>query len=74
LLNINTGGKYVKQQSTIKARQELETKMAAVFGEKIKNLSTELQRILLDDMVTAFENRLIVLNRAYLKGGSKAAR
>jgi hypothetical protein len=64
----------VKQQSTIKARKELETKMAAVFGEKIKNLSTELQRILLDDMVTAFENRLNVLNRAYTKGGSKAAR
>ncbi len=62
------------QQSTIKARKELETKMAAVFGEKIKNLSTELQRILLDDMVTAFENRLNVLNRVHLKSGSKAAR
>jgi hypothetical protein len=64
----------VKKQSTIKARKELETKMATVFGEKIKNLSTELQRILLDDMVTAFENRLNVLNTAYTKGGSKAAR
>jgi hypothetical protein len=64
----------MKQQSTIKGRRELETKMAAVFGEKIKNLSTELQRILLDDMVTAFENRLKVLNRAYIKSGNKAAR
>jgi hypothetical protein len=64
----------VKQQSIIKGRRELETKMAAVFGEKIKNLSTELQRILLDDMVTAFENRLKVLNRAYTKSGNKAAR
>jgi hypothetical protein len=64
----------VKQQSTIKARKELETKMAAVFGEKIKNLSTELQRILLDDMVTAFENRLNVLNRVHLKSGNNAAR
>ena len=64
----------MKKQSTIKARKELETKMATVFGEKIKNLSTELQRILLDDMITAFENRLNVLNRAYTKGGSKAAR
>ena len=64
----------MKQQSTIKARKELETKMATVFGEKIQNLSTELQRILLDDMITAFENRLNVLNRAYTKGGSKAAR
>ena len=64
----------MKQQSTIKARKELETKMATVFGEKIKNLSTELQRILLDDMVTAFENRLNVLNRAPLKSGNKAVR
>jgi len=64
----------VKQQVTIKARKELETKMAAVFGGKIKNLSTELQRILLDDMVTAFENRLNVLNRASPKSGNKAAR
>ena len=64
----------MKQQITIKARKELETKMAAVFGEKIKNLSTELQRILLDDMVTAFENRLNVLNRARPKSGNKVAR
>ncbi len=64
----------MKEQTTIKARRELETKMTAVFGEKIKNLSTELQRILIDDMVTAFENRLNVLNRAHTKIGSKAAR
>jgi hypothetical protein len=64
----------VKQQVTIKARKELETKMAAVFSEKIKILSTELQRILLDDMVTAFENRLNVLNRAPPKSGNKAVR
>ena len=64
----------MKQQITIKARKELETKMAAVFGKKIKNLSTELQRILLDDMVTAFENRLNVLNRVHPKSGNKAAR
>ncbi|MEM2081791.1 MAG: hypothetical protein QXP44_05950 [Candidatus Bathyarchaeia archaeon] len=54
----------MKQQITLKDRKELETKMAAVFDEKIRNLSTELQQILLDDMVTAFENRLNVLNCA----------
>ena len=58
----------MKQQIAIKSRKELEAKMATVFGEKIKELSTELQRILLDDMVTAFENRLNVLNRANVKG------
>jgi hypothetical protein len=38
--------------------------MTAVFGEEIDMLSAELQQILLDDLVTAFENRLNVLNRA----------
>jgi hypothetical protein len=61
------GGYKLKQEATLKGRQELEAKMASVFGEKIKQLSTELQRILLDDMVTAFENRLNVLNRANKK-------
>ncbi len=60
----------MKQETTLKDRKELEAKMASVFGEKIKKLSTELQKILLDDMVTAFESRLNVLNRA----NAKAAR
>lgn len=49
-----------------KERCEMEEKMAAVFGDKIKVLSTELQQIFIDDMITAFENRLNVLNRAKL--------
>jgi hypothetical protein len=60
---IRLGGYNLKQQAALKDRQELEAKMASIFGEKINALSTELQRILLDDMVTAFENRLNVLNR-----------
>ena len=44
----------------VKGRKELEAKMATVFGEKIKGLSVELQKVLLDDMVTAFENRRII--------------
>ncbi len=63
----------MKQQIELKGRKELETKMASVFGEKIKGLSTELQEILLDDMITAFENRLKVLNRVYSKAPTKAA-
>lgn len=47
-----------------KERNALEAKMADVFAEKINALSTDLQKILIDDMVTAFENRLNVLNRA----------
>jgi len=37
----------------------------ALFSEKISDLSAELREILLDDMVTAFENRLDVLRRAH---------
>ena len=62
------GGKYVKQLIADKDRKELEAKMAKLFGENIKGLSTELQEMLLDDMVTAFENRLNVLNVAHAKG------
>jgi hypothetical protein len=56
------------KQITEKGRKELEAKMATIFGKNIKGLSTELREILLDDMVTAFENRLNVLNSAHAKG------
>jgi hypothetical protein len=58
----------MKQQITNKNRKKLETEMAKILGEKISGLSTELQEILIDDMVTAFENRLNVLNIAMAKG------
>jgi hypothetical protein len=60
----------LKQEVALKDRQELEAKMASVFGDKIRKLSTELQEILLDDMVTAFENRLKVLNRPHAEGAN----
>ena len=50
-----------------KGRKELEARMSKMLGEKISGLSTELQEILIDDMVTAFENRLNVLNTAQAK-------
>jgi hypothetical protein len=48
---------------SFKERKELEDKMANVFQENLKGLSTELQRILLDDLVTAFQSRINVLTR-----------
>ena len=50
------------KQIADKGRKELEAKFADIFDEEIINLSTELREILIDDMVTAFENRLNVLN------------
>jgi hypothetical protein len=55
------------KQIADKDRKELGAKLANVFDEEINNLSTELREILLDDMVTAFENRLNVLNKAARK-------
>ena len=50
-----------------KDRKELEAKLADVFHKEINGLTTELREILLDDLVTAFENRLNVLNRVSKK-------
>ena len=57
----------MKKTLTLKERKQLQTKMAKVFSTNIKGLSTELQRILLDDLVTAFQNRINVLIRAQAK-------
>jgi len=56
--------KQIMKQIADKDRKALEAKLATVFTEKVTGLSTELQEILLDDLVTAFENRLKVLNKA----------
>ena len=55
------------KQIAEKDRKQLEAKLADAFQDKINGLSTELRDILLDDMVTAFENRLNVLNNASRK-------
>jgi hypothetical protein len=57
----------LKQTITVKQRKELETKMSKALKQNIKGLSTELQRIMVDDMVTAFQNRINVLTRAQAK-------
>jgi hypothetical protein len=64
---LRNGGKKVKENITFKQRKELEGKMAKVFKESIEGLSTELQKILVDDLVTAFQNRMNVLIRVQAK-------
>lgn len=54
----------MKQHISLEQRKELETKMAKVFHRNIKGLSAELQEILVDDLATAFQNRINVLIRA----------
>jgi len=57
----------MKHTLTLKQRKQLETKMSNVLKENIKELSTELQKILVDDLVTAFQNRINVLINAQKK-------
>ena len=57
----------MNQNMTPRQRKVLENKMAKVFKENINTLSTELQKILLDDLITAFQNRINVLKRAQQK-------
>jgi hypothetical protein len=65
---VNGNGKVIQmKQIADKERKELEAKLANVFVEEIDGLSTELREILLDDMVTALENRLKVLNNTTRK-------
>ena len=56
----------MNNQVIIERRTVLERKITQAFNDKISDLSSELQRILIDDMVTAFENRLNVLKKVNL--------
>ena len=47
-----------------KSRKELEDKLLVLLGETMQPLSKEFQMLLVDDLVTAFESRFKVLNRA----------
>ena len=57
----------MKETITFKQRKKMEDKMANVFKEYLMLLPTELQRILVDDLVTAFQNRINVLIKAQKK-------
>lgn len=53
----------MKQDLTIKQRKALIAKIGSIFSDDICGLSKEAQQVLLDDLVTAFQNRLSVLTR-----------
>lgn len=47
-------------------RKTLKSKMAEALNEEIKTLPAGMQEILLDDLVTAFQNRVKVVKEATL--------
>ncbi len=50
----------MKTQKAPEQRKELHQKVLATFETEMKNLSKPFQKILADDLVTAFENRMSV--------------
>jgi hypothetical protein len=54
----------MKQTTATKKRKDLENKTALALDNYIRSLPAELRKILVDDLVTAFESRLCVLNQA----------
>ena len=48
---------------TKKEREELQKKLIQTLKDQISHLSTELQQILADDLITALQNRLTALTR-----------
>jgi hypothetical protein len=51
----------MKNRKTIN-RTSLKNKIGKALKDDIKPLSNELQGILIDDLATAFESRLLILN------------
>jgi hypothetical protein len=56
----------MKKQET-RRRKELKIKMTQVFDNELQSFSKEMRSILLDDLITAFENRLKVLQKRRIK-------
>jgi len=46
------------------SRKALKSKMAKALNDEIKTLPTEMQEILVDDLVTAFQNRIKIVKEA----------
>ncbi len=51
----------------IQRRKELRIKMAQVFNDEMQILPSEMRNIVLDDLITAFENRLRALQKCQMK-------
>jgi hypothetical protein len=57
----------MEKSFSLQNRKKLQKMMLKAFTSEINTLAPELQSILADDMVTAFQNRLIVFQRIQAK-------
>lgn len=59
-------GGVLKTTMVLHSKKTLKTKMAIALDEDIKNLPASMKRVLIDDLITAFESRLKVLNSTHV--------
>ena len=57
----------MEKSFTPKNRKKLQKMMLEAFTSEIQTLTPELQSILADDLVTAFQNRLMVFQKIQTK-------
>lgn len=57
----------MERLTTQAKHKRLEKKILQVFQEEMKKLSEDLQKILADDLVTAFINRMVVFTETQSK-------
>jgi len=61
----------MRKQKAPNNRKKMQQKIRNAFKTEMKHLSKGLQRILADDLVTAFENRIAVIQTAQPKTSQK---
>jgi len=64
----------LKRLSPQAKRKRLENKIMQIFQGEMKKLSKDLQKILADDLVTAFINRMAVFTEIQSKAGVSSPR
>jgi hypothetical protein len=62
-LGLRTERNLMKNQNKIN-RKALKSKMAEALNDEIRTLPAGMQEILIDDLVTAFQNRVKVVKEA----------
>jgi hypothetical protein len=64
----------LKRLSPQARRKRLENRIMQIFQEEMKKLSKDIQKILADDLVTAFINRMAVFTEIQSKAEVSASR
>jgi phage-related protein len=67
----NGEGKMKPQTLAPQQRKKLQQKIMAAFKTEMKDLRKPFQKILADDLVTAFENRISVIHAFQQKTSQK---